>query len=200
MFFSIHQNSVNPRWVLLTLLNFKLLTINYRICISFRPEPGKNLTYVQQIKKKTLQGEQLSHGSTQTTCLLVTPTTELTWESPFPVPDQYQYHWQHWHREWTFTLGLLCFSKYHDFLGLWLSETISSTQIRDVPSGFWQTQPETDLRHKTEEHKVSLYRDKLTISYENNYSPAQRGWHKAALGFGYCLGVREYGQFYLNIT
>lgn len=117
MFFSIHQNSVNPRWVLLTLLNFKLLTINYRICISFRPEPGKNLTYVQQIKKKTLQGEQLSHGSTQTSCLLVTPTTELTWESPFPVPDQYQYHWQHWHREWTFTLGLLCFSKYHDLLG-----------------------------------------------------------------------------------
>lgn len=27
----------------------------------------------------------------------------------------------------------------------------------------------------------------------------QRGWHEAAVGFGYCLGMQEFGHLYLNI-
>jgi len=63
---------------------------------------------------------------------------------------------------------------------------------------FQQSQVETDLRCKTEEHTVSLHKDKFITSYENNYSPALRGWHKAAVGFGYYLACKSMGTLTMS--
>lgn len=170
-FYLIHQNSVNPSWVQLLLLNFKLLTINYRIIISFRPEPEKNLTYVQQIKKKTFQGKQLSHGTTQTRCLLITPITEdlrkpLPHSRPTPVPLTWK---------WTFTLCLLCFSK-KTFLGvcdyLKLSQVQRFKRYHQVFSSLSQKQISDTRQRRTKFHYIEISLSLWT--YENNYSSAPK--------------------------
>lgn len=196
MLFSTHQNSVNPRWILLTLLNLKLLTINYRICISSRPEPEKNLTCVQQIKMKTFQGGQLSHG---TSCLLITPKTE-DWGKPLPHPRPIPVPLT------ALTLRVNIFTASSLFLKIpWfpgvcdhlkLFQAWSFKTYHQVFNSLSQKQNSDTRQRSTEFHYIEISSSLVMKIIQS--SP--RGWHKAAVGFRYCLGMQVLGHFYLNIT
>lgn len=170
--------------------------INYRTCISFRPEPDKNLTSVQQIKMKTFQGEQPSHGIS---CPLITPKTEdwgkpLPHLRPTPVPLMALTS-----RVNIFTASSL-FLKIPWFLGicghLKLSQARSFETYHQVFSSISQKLSSDTRQRSTEFH----YREISSSLVMKIIQSSPRGWHKAAIGFRYCLGMQVLGHFYLNIT